>query len=66
MCRNLKKSELQLKVSEEAVAHYRSIHEKVKSQVDSAPRDDGSLADKRKELQKEVETTKRSLAQQVG
>lgn len=41
------------------------VYEKVKSQIDSAPRDDGSLFQKRKELQKEVDITKRTLTQQV-
>ena len=35
-------------------------------QVDTQPKDDGSLLHKRQELQREVEQTKRALAQQVG
>ncbi|EDO49671.1 predicted protein [Nematostella vectensis] len=62
--KSLKKSELQLKVGEDALAHVKSIYDKVKSQVESAPRDDGTLLDKRKELQREVDVTKRTLAQQ--
>lgn len=37
----------------------------MKGQVDSRPRDDGTLMEKRKELQREVIATKRTLAQQV-
>ena len=54
-----------MKVAEDAVAHVRSVYDKVKAQVDSAPRDDGTLLEKRKELQREVDVTKRTLAQQV-
>ncbi|XP_046358151.2 coiled-coil domain-containing protein 146-like isoform X1 [Haliotis rufescens] len=62
--RNLKKAELQLRVADESLNHTKSIHEKIKSQVDGLPRDDGSLVKKRGDLQKEVEQTKRALAQQ--
>lgn len=60
----LKKSELQMKVAEDSLTHVRSVYDKVKAQVDSAPRDDGTLLEKRKELQREVDVTKRTLAQQ--
>lgn len=53
-----------MKVAEDSVAHVRSVYDKVKAQVDSAPRDDGTLLEKRKELQREVDVTKRTLAQQ--
>lgn len=62
--RTLKKIELQARVSEEALNHTKLIHEKIKSQVDSLPKDDGTLHKKREELQKEVEQTKRALATQ--
>ncbi|XP_069141238.1 coiled-coil domain-containing protein 146-like [Argopecten irradians] len=62
--RNLKKAELQFKVAEESLSHTKSVHEKVKGQIDSLPKDDGTLQKKREELAKEVEHTKRSLAQQ--
>ena len=39
--------------------------DKVKGSLDSAPKDDGTLFNKRKELQKDVEQTKRALSQQV-
>ncbi|XP_070559070.1 coiled-coil domain-containing protein 146-like [Ptychodera flava] len=61
--RNLKKTELQLKVAQENLAHTQSVFDKVKSQADAAPKDD-ALLDKRKELQREVDNTKRMLAQQ--
>ena len=54
-----------MKVADDSVAHVRSVYDKVKAQVDSAPRDDGTLLEKRKELQREVDVTKRTLAQQV-
>lgn len=63
--RNMKKSELHFKVAEEGLVHTKSIHEKVKSQLDSLPKDDGTLMKKREELTKEVDYTKRALAQQV-
>ena len=63
--RNLKKMELQQKVAEESLAHTKTIHEKVKSQVDGMPKDDGSLQKKKDDLAKEVEQTKRALATQV-
>ncbi|XP_030856124.1 coiled-coil domain-containing protein 146 [Strongylocentrotus purpuratus] len=62
--RNLKKTELQLKVANEGVAHTQTIYDKVKGQADSGPKNDGTLLEKRKELQTEVEKTKRLLADQ--
>ncbi|XP_052779091.1 coiled-coil domain-containing protein 146-like [Mya arenaria] len=62
--RNMKKAELQLRVAEENLNHNKLIYEKMKSQVDSLPKDDGTAIKKREELQKEVEQTKRALAQQ--
>ncbi|BFZ08931.1 hypothetical protein BsWGS_11970 [Bradybaena similaris] len=62
--RMLKKAKLQLKVAEENLSHTKSIYDKVKSQANALPKDDGSLLKKREELLKEVEQTKRALAQQ--
>jgi len=62
--RNLKKSELHLKVADEGLNHTRSIYEKLKSQVSGLPKDDGTMLKKREDLQKEVDQTKRALAQQ--
>ncbi len=45
---------------------FQSVYDKVKAQADHGPKDDGSLLEKRKELQREVEQTKRMLAQQVN
>jgi hypothetical protein len=64
--RALKKLELQMKVAEENLAHTKTIHEKVISQVAGMPKDDGSLQKKKDDLAKEVEQTKRALATQVG
>ena len=63
--RNLKRAELQLKVAEDNLNHQRLILDKIHGTMDSAPKDDGSLFNKRKDLQKEVEQTKRALSQQV-
>lgn len=63
--RNLKKSELQLKVASDALEQVKLVFAKVKSQLDIAPKDDGTLFQKRKELQKEVDLAKKTLAQQV-
>ena len=62
--RNFKKAELQLKVADDSLSHTKSIHDKVKSQADSQPKDDGSLLNKRQDLTREVEQTKRALSQQ--
>ncbi|XP_059175835.1 coiled-coil domain-containing protein 146-like [Physella acuta] len=62
--RSLKKAELQLKVAEESLNHTKSIFEKVNSQVNSLPKDDGSYSKTKAELEKDVEQAKRALAQQ--
>lgn len=62
--RNLKRAELHLRVAEDNLNHTAQISEKVKGQVDAQPKDDGTLLQKRTELQREVEQTKRGLAQQ--
>ena len=67
MCsRNLKKAELQFKVVKDTFAHTKSIYDKVKAQVDAQPKDDGSLLEKRRELQREVDIAKRAFGQQVS
>ena len=63
--RNLKKGELQAKVADDNLAHQQLLHEKAKGNADAHPKDDGTLLHKRQELQREVEQTKRALAQQV-
>lgn len=62
--RNLKQAELQLKVVHDNLVHTEQVHDKVKGNVDSQPKDDGSLSHKRTDLQRDVEQTKRGLAQQ--
>ena len=64
--RILKKGELQLKISQDALANTKSIYDKVHSQLEALPKDDGSLLDKRKELQREVDIAKRNLAIKVN
>jgi len=62
--KNLKKAELQIKVVKDGFQHTKSIYDKVKGQVDAQPKDDGSLLEKRKELQREVDIAKRAFGQQ--
>eukprot|EP00112_Aurelia_sp_Birch-Aquarium-sp1_P005509 Seg1627.3 transcript_id=Seg1627.3/GoldUCD/mRNA.D3Y31 product="Coiled-coil domain-containing protein 146" protein_id=Seg1627.3/GoldUCD/D3Y31 len=64
--KTLKKADLQLKIALDGLAHIKSIYDKTKSQVDSLPKDDGSLFDKRKELQREVDIVRHNLAKQNG
>ena len=64
-CRSLKKAEIQFKSAQDGLAHVKSIYDKVKGQLDALPKDDGTLLEKRKDLQREVDIAKRSLAQQV-
>ncbi|XP_060581878.1 coiled-coil domain-containing protein 146-like [Ruditapes philippinarum] len=63
--RNLKKAELQIKVTEETINHTKLIHEKIKGHMDSLPKDDDTLHKKREELQNEMEQTKQALTTQV-
>lgn len=62
--RNIKKLELQLKSANDALIYTQSLYEKIKAEISTFPKDDGSLLEKRKELRKEVETLKRQFAQQ--
>lgn len=62
--RNIKKLELQLKSANDALIYTQSLYEKIKAEINTFPKDDGSLLEKRKELRKEVETLKRQFAQQ--
>ena len=63
--RSLKKAELQLKVGQDNLQHMEMLHEKAKANLELVPKDDGTLLNKRQELHREVEQTKRGLAQQV-
>ncbi|RDD46769.1 Coiled-coil domain-containing protein 146 [Trichoplax sp. H2] len=62
--KNVKKIELQLKGSEDAYNLMKTIHTKAKLQLESHPKDDTALQQKRKELLKEVEAARRLLLQQ--
>lgn len=63
--KNLKKAELQANVGQDALSHTTFIYDKIKMQVDAEKsKDDGSLLEKRKELQKEVDIAKRAYGQQ--
>ncbi|XP_040199404.1 coiled-coil domain-containing protein 146 [Rana temporaria] len=62
--RNIKKLELQFKSANDALAHTQALYDKIKTEIDNSPKDDGSLVEKRKELRKEVETLKRNFTHQ--
>ena len=62
--KNLKKLEIQLKMARETLANQYSVYEKTKTIIASMPKDDGSLAEKKFELEKEVEATKVALSDQ--
>ncbi|XP_074873192.1 coiled-coil domain-containing protein 146 [Carettochelys insculpta] len=62
--RNLKKMEMQLKIAYDSLEQIKSLHERLTLEVDAVPKDDGTLLERRKELQNEVETNKRNLAQE--
>ncbi|MBN3298360.1 CC146 protein, partial [Amia calva] len=61
--RSLKKAELQLKLANDALVQTQFLHEKVKSQMEALPKEDGFL-EQRQELQKAVEILKRNVVQQ--
>lgn len=62
--KNYKKLELQLKIAADNLTNTTAVLEKVKSAAVNAPKDDGTLQQKKEELKKEVEQTKRALANQ--
>ncbi|XP_048355860.1 coiled-coil domain-containing protein 146 [Sphaerodactylus townsendi] len=62
--RNFKKMEMQLKISVEGLAQVKSLHERVLLEIEALPKDDGTLLERRRELQREVEMVKRSLVQE--
>lgn len=66
ICQHLHQVCYIIQVAEDNLAHQKMIMDKVKGSLDSAPKDDGTLYNKRKELQKDVEQTKRALSQQVS
>jgi len=60
----LKKADVHLKVMKDGLAHTKNIYDKIKIEVDLQPRDDGTLMEKRRELQREVDIAKRAFTQQ--
>ncbi|XP_045877014.1 coiled-coil domain-containing protein 146 [Meles meles] len=62
--RNLKKTELLLKVSWDALTQTQALHQRLLLEMEAIPKDDSILSERRRELHKEVEMAKRNLAQQ--
>ncbi|XP_049995754.1 coiled-coil domain-containing protein 146 isoform X2 [Alexandromys fortis] len=62
--RNLKKMELLLKVSLDALAQTQALNQRLLLEIEAIPKDDLLLPERRRDLQKEVELAKRNLAQQ--
>nr|XP_013035860.2 coiled-coil domain-containing protein 146 isoform X1 [Anser cygnoides]XP_047924370.1 coiled-coil domain-containing protein 146 isoform X1 [Anser cygnoides] len=62
--RNLKKMELQLNVIYESLEQDKSQHKRLKSEAEAIPKSNEVLLERRRELQKEIEMSKRSLAEQ--
>nr|KAF6418025.1 coiled-coil domain containing 146 [Rousettus aegyptiacus] len=64
--RNLKKMELLLKVSWDALTQTQALHQRLLLEMEAIPKDDSALSERRRELHKEVEVAKRNLTQQVN
>lgn len=62
--RNLKKTELLLKVSLDALNQTQALNQRLLLEMEAIPKDDLLLPERRRDLQKEVELAKRNLAQQ--
>ncbi|XP_069657851.1 coiled-coil domain-containing protein 146 isoform X2 [Haliaeetus albicilla] len=62
--RNFKKMELQLNMIYDSLEQDKSQHKRLKSEAEAIPKSNGLLLERRQELQKEIEMTKRSLAEQ--
>ncbi|KAM7121011.1 coiled-coil domain-containing protein 146 [Molossus nigricans] len=62
--RNLKKMELLLKVSWDALTQTQALHQRFLLEIEAIPKDDTTLSERRRELHKEVEVAKRNLTQQ--
>lgn len=62
--RNLRKMELLLKVSWDALRQTQALHQRLLLEMEAIPKDDSTLSERRRELHKEVEVAKRNLAQQ--
>ncbi|KAM5204483.1 coiled-coil domain-containing protein 146 isoform 3-T3 [Hipposideros larvatus] len=61
--RNLKKMELLLKVSWDALTQTQALHQRLLLEMEAIPKD-STLSERRRELHKEVEVAKRNLTQQ--
>nr|KAF6418022.1 coiled-coil domain containing 146 [Rousettus aegyptiacus] len=64
--RNLKKMELLLKVSWDALTQTQALHQRLLLEMEAIPKDDSALSERRRELHKEVEVAKRNLTQQMN
>ncbi|KFP18115.1 Coiled-coil domain-containing protein 146 [Egretta garzetta] len=62
--RNLKKMELQLKMIYDSLEQDKSKHNRLKLEAEAVPKSNGVLLERRGVLQKEIEMTKRRLAEQ--
>uniref|UniRef100_A0A8C8A8A9 Uncharacterized protein n=1 Tax=Otus sunia TaxID=257818 RepID=A0A8C8A8A9_9STRI len=62
--RNLKKMELQLNMIYDSLEQDKSQHKRLKLEAEAIPKRNGVLLERRRELQKEIEMAKRSLAEQ--
>ncbi|XP_038964016.1 coiled-coil domain-containing protein 146 isoform X3 [Rattus norvegicus] len=62
--RNLKKTELLLKVSLDALSQAQALNQRLLLEMEAIPKEDLLLPEQRKELHKEVDLAKRNLAQQ--
>ncbi|XP_059790088.1 coiled-coil domain-containing protein 146 [Balaenoptera ricei] len=62
--RNLKKMELLLKMSWDALTQTQALHQRLLLEIEAIPKDDSTLIERRRELHKEVEVAKRNLTQQ--
>ncbi|KAM8972110.1 coiled-coil domain-containing protein 146 [Pelodytes ibericus] len=62
--RNVKKMELQLKLTNDASAQAQVMQDKVKAEMDNLARDGGTPSERRRELRKEVEMIKWKFVQQ--
>nr|XP_042128834.1 coiled-coil domain-containing protein 146 isoform X2 [Peromyscus maniculatus bairdii] len=62
--RNLKKTELLLKVSLDALTQTQALNQRLLLEIEAIPKDDLLLPERRRELHKEVELAKRNLIQQ--
>ncbi|KFZ56663.1 Coiled-coil domain-containing protein 146 [Antrostomus carolinensis] len=62
--RNLKKMELQRDMIYDSLEQDKAQHKRLKSEAEAIPKSNGVLLERRRELQKEIEMTKKRLAEQ--